>query len=127
MADELPSHPINQPPVPSDYFSQLPDEVIDLIFMYCNRSTAHPENNVFVRYEYIMQEPIRALYHEYAGDMSAGLPCGRGTMYSGSRYIDIEPPAYIGTFLKPRVSTEWLYKPLLYITTDYKLRYAPPD
>ena len=49
MADELPGHPINQPPVPSVYFSQLPDEVIDLIFMYCNRFTAHPENNVFVR------------------------------------------------------------------------------
>ena len=109
----------------SNSFSNLPDEIIDLIFSYCSRSQSHPENNVFVRYEYIIQEPIRAIYHEYVGDMSAGLPCGRGTMHSGSRYIDIDPPSYISSFNHSRVSTEWLYKSLLYVAKDYKLRYTP--
>lgn len=107
-----------------NYFLELPDEVIDLIFYHCAKSVQYPQNNVFVKYEYIMNEPIRARYHDYTGDMANGNPNGRGTMICGTRYTDINPPEYIRTFNQLNVSTMWLYKPFLYIMRKYSLRYG---
>ena len=104
-----------------DYFSILPEELIDLIFIFCNRSPISPENNVFVRYEYIIDSTPHFTYNEYIGGLVNGLPSGYGKMVTGSRYIDI-PQNLL--YRSHSVATEWLYKPLLYILPrSYKLYY----
>jgi len=110
----------------TNYLSQLPDEIIDLILLKCNESyEGHADGfkNSFIQFEYIMDNPIRKIYHEYIGIMKNGYPNGTGTMYSGSSYIDHDNS--INNL--QRLATPWLYSPFIYIirncNPNYKLRY----
>jgi hypothetical protein len=123
----------------TNYLSQMPDEIIDIILLKCNESyDAHLAD--FVRYEYIMEEPMRKIYHEYTGTMKNGVPRGRGIICSSSRYINntAETPASLATTYTNQVNqnhptfqnitTAWLYKPFLYVIHNcsplYKIRYT---
>ena len=107
-----------------NYFLLLPIEIIDLIFKFCAKSPFFPENNVFVQFKYIIQNPVCFKYNEYVGNMSGGIPFGTGTFTNCTQYNVSLPKGYQHSSYI--ISTIWLYKPLLYCIakpTKYTLQY----
>jgi len=103
----------------TNYLFCLPEEILDIIFYHVGRNPHNNKNNVFVRFEYIINPVPRKIYYEYYGDMSSGKPHGRGTMTVGSNYETI------AINFTTNVSTQWLYKPFLYtLRNNYRLNYS---
>ena len=114
----------------TNYLSQLPDEIIDLILIKCADSyECHSDGFAapFIRFEYIIDQPIRKIYHEYTGRMKNGAPNGTGIMYSGSSYVEHYDNVEHDNKIIHKISTIWLYCPFIYIIHNcnqhYKLRY----
>ena len=97
----------------NDYLSQLPEEILDLIFYHCSKNNYNNYNHSFIRYEYYCDYKV---YQEYCGDMENGCPHGNGIMYRG-RYFYTEAR---NEYLKNGLKTPWIFLPLFYVYPKFQ-------
>jgi len=96
-----------------DHLSQLPEEMLDLIFYFCSETNDRNDEHVYIKYKYY---PDHRLYQEYRGDMRNGVPHGNGIMYQGrSVYAEIK-----NKYLENGFQTPWIFLPLLEVFPKFE-------
>ena len=96
-----------------DRLSQLPEEILDLVFLYCSESAIKEDGHIYIQYRYY---PDHRIYREYQGDMKDGVPNGKGRMYEGRKFFTEIKNAY----LKNGFQTPWIFLPLLYVYPKFE-------
>ena len=96
-----------------DYLSQLPEEILDLIFKWCSDSNSKDNDHVFIKYKYFSNH---RLYQEYRGDMMNGVPHGSGIMYQGRRMYD----EINNEYLENGFETPWIFLSLLEVYPKFE-------
>ena len=98
-----------------DHLSQLPEEMLDLVFKWCSQTNSKDDDHVFIRYKYFSDH---RMYQEYRGDMLNGVPHGTGIMYQGRRVYDEIKNEY----LENGFETPWVFLPLLHVYPKFEPR-----
>lgn len=103
-----------------DHLSELPQELLEVIFKWCCETNVGDDNHVFIRYKYFSDH---RLYQEYRGDMLNGVPHGNGIMYQGRRVYDEVKHEY----LERGFETPWILLSLfeVYPKFEPKLAFVP--
>jgi len=91
--------------------SNLPIELLDLIFFHCSNINRKEDENLFIKYGYKEHKQYR---YRYIGDMQNGKPHGKGKFNSFHKVLN--PNQYSNI----EKCTPWLYYPLLEVFNNYK-------
>lgn len=98
-----------------DHLSQLPEEMLGLIFQWCSHTNSRNDDHVFIKYKYYSDH---RMYQEYRGDMMNGVPHGNGIMYQGRRVYDRIKNEY----LERGFETPWIFLPLHHVYPKFEPR-----